>query len=182
MARLHRYQRVLRRKLILRYDTCDTKNSRKHRGRQSDVVLIVKGTKFRAHRLVLLELSPYFRWSRPLQFKYTIPGVTPHIMEPILQFAYSKQIRITPNNVQDLLVAADYLLVEEIAIRCTQFLEKHLCRQNCTEIWRFADMLSLRHLSERALLLSELRPLNRTSDPSTKTCQKPCTRSSKTAK
>ncbi|KAF4071405.1 hypothetical protein AMELA_G00272860 [Ameiurus melas] len=94
-----------------------------------DVIIEVEGTHFHAHRSVLCELSPYFRalfarWSSPDQFMYTIPGVAQKIMKSIIQYGYSQRIRITRKNVQALLEAADYLLVEDIVHLCSQFLEK----------------------------------------------------------
>ncbi|KAF4071406.1 hypothetical protein AMELA_G00272880 [Ameiurus melas] len=125
-----------------------------------DVIIEVEGTRFRAHRPVLCELSPYFsalfaRWSSPGQFMYTIPGMAPNIMKSIIQYGYSQRIRITQTNVQALLEAADYLLVEDIVQLCRQFLEKRLSPKNCIEILRLAIAHSWHELRDRASLVWE---------------------------
>ncbi|KAF4071418.1 hypothetical protein AMELA_G00272870 [Ameiurus melas] len=125
-----------------------------------DVIIEVEGTHFHAHRSVLCELSPYFRalfarWSSPGQIIYTIPGVTLKIMKSIIQYGYSQRIRITRKNVQALLGAADYLLVDDIVHLCCQFLEKRLCPENCIEILRLANAHSWHELRDRASLMVE---------------------------
>ncbi|KAF4071407.1 hypothetical protein AMELA_G00272890 [Ameiurus melas] len=120
-----------------------------------DVIIEVEGTHFHAHRSVLCELSPYFRAlfersSSPGQFIYSIPGVAQKIMKSIIQYGYSQRIRITQTNVQALLEAADYLLVEDIVQLCGQFLEKRLSPKNCTEILRLATAHSWHELRDRA--------------------------------
>ncbi|KAK3523422.1 hypothetical protein QTP86_032739 [Hemibagrus guttatus] len=113
-------------------------------GQLCDMIVEAGGVQFQAHRQALWDMSLYFRvltsrWSSPGQVVYTIPGVAPNIMRSIIQYAYSKRIRITQRNVQDLMVAADYLFVSDIVHLCKQFLEKRLCPENCREIRRLAS-------------------------------------------
>ncbi|TSL54326.1 Kelch-like protein 10 [Bagarius yarrelli] len=133
-------------------------NYYRYSGQLCDAIITVEGGQFHVHKEVLCNLSPYFRalfsrWSNPSQFMYNIPGVAPKIMKSILQYAYSNRIRITPGNVQELLVAADYLLVGSIISLCSQFLQ----RQLCPEMKRFANSLSLNKICHRAFLMSELK-------------------------
>ncbi|XP_017317018.2 kelch-like protein 10 [Ictalurus punctatus] len=123
-----------------------------------DTIIEVEGTHFHAHKSVLCELSPYFsalftRWSSPGQFMYTVPGVTPKIMKAIIQYGYSQRIRITRKNVQALLEAADYLLMDDIVHLCCQFLVKRLCSKNCIEMLRLATAHSWHELRDRASLM-----------------------------
>lgn len=86
---------------------------------------------------------------------YTIPGVAPNIMRSIIQYAYSKRIRITWRNVQDLLVAADYLFVNDVVHLCKRFLEKRLCPQNCRDIRTLAGTHCWPDLHHQACLMME---------------------------
>ncbi|GAA6093086.1 kelch-like protein 10, partial [Tachysurus ichikawai] len=131
----------------------------KRNGRDWDIIISVEGTHFQAHRIVLQELSPYFsalftRWSSPNQIVYTIPGVAPHIMDYIIQYAYTKWVRITRKNVKDLAVAADYLLVNDVVRLCCKFLEKQLSPLNCVEIRRFARAHCWSLLFDKASVLA----------------------------
>ncbi|GAA6093084.1 kelch-like protein 10 isoform X2 [Tachysurus ichikawai] len=133
----------------------------KCKGRDWDIIISVEGTHFQAHRIVLQELSPYFsallsRWSSPNQIIYTIHGVAPYIMNYIIQYAYTKQIRITRKNVKDLLMAADYLLVNDVVRLCCKFLEKQLCPHNCLDIWRFARRYSWHKLCVKAAIMAKM--------------------------
>ncbi|XP_027013885.2 kelch-like protein 10 [Tachysurus fulvidraco] len=133
----------------------------KRNGRDWDIIIAVEGTHFQAHRLVLLELSPYFstlfsRWSSPNQIIYTIHGVAPYIMNYIIRYAYTKRIRITHRNVKDLAAAADYLLVSDVVQLCCKFLEKMFCPHNCLDIWGFAHIYSWHNLCFKAAIIAAI--------------------------
>nr|XP_057937268.1 kelch-like protein 10 isoform X2 [Doryrhamphus excisus] len=68
---------------------------------------------------------------------YVIHGLTPHLMQLFIDFAYTGSVSVTEDNVQDLLVAADKFNVIGIVQTCSTFLTEQLCPENCIGIWQF---------------------------------------------
>ncbi|XP_053477815.1 kelch-like protein 10 isoform X2 [Ictalurus furcatus] len=120
-----------------------------------DVVLRVDEVEFNVHKTILCANSPYFRslfirWSSSEQTVYTITNVSPDIMAIIIHYIYTQEIRVTTDNVQALLVMADYLLMRDLVRNCYDFLKAHLSPENCLGIWQYADTYSFRKLQDRA--------------------------------
>lgn len=61
-------------------------------------------------------------------------------MQLIIQFAYTGNVSVTEDVVQDLLFAADQLLVIGVIHACWDFLEEHLSPENCIGIWQFTKI------------------------------------------
>lgn len=61
-------------------------------------------------------------------------------MQLIIQFAYTGNVLVTEDVVQDLLFAADQLLVIGVIHACWDFLEEHLSPENCIGIWQFTNI------------------------------------------
>ncbi|XP_072524064.1 kelch-like protein 10 [Salminus brasiliensis] len=132
-------------------------NQQRLEGNLCDVVLKVGEVEFKAHKIILCACSEYFRvlftsshWKCSKKSVFTIPDMSPYIMELILQYAYSDDVVITSENVQHLLAAADQLDVLGLVGLCCNFLEKQLCPENCIGICRFADCYSCSELYQRA--------------------------------
>lgn len=118
-----------------------------------DVELIVGDKIFHAHRAVLASSSPYFHamfagnLCEKNQHQIEIHNVQSYIFEILLNFIYSGQVkRINQNNVQDLMVAADMLELNEVVSECTRFLCKELHALNAIGIYRFANDHNLTEL------------------------------------
>ncbi|MBN3299038.1 KLH10 protein, partial [Amia calva] len=62
------------------------------------------------------------------------------MMKLIIQYAYTLAVPISPNNVQELLVAANQLAVLGLLRICCNFLEAQLCIENCIGISQFAEL------------------------------------------
>lgn len=58
-------------------------------------------------------------------------------MQLIIEYAYTGVASVTEGVVQDLLLAADQLIVDDVTLACWDFLERHLCAENCIGIWKF---------------------------------------------
>ncbi|XP_036435582.1 kelch-like protein 10 [Colossoma macropomum] len=127
-------------------------------GELCDVLIQVDGVEFNAHKIVLCGCSSYFRrlfssvWSPAEKRVYNIPGVSPEMMGLIIEYVYTGSITITEENIQELLVAADYLAVMDVVHACCQFLEDQLCEENCIGIWVFAEFYSFCQLQQKAYL------------------------------
>ncbi|XP_068175296.1 kelch-like protein 10 [Antennarius striatus] len=105
-----------------------------------DTVICAGGVSFNVRRIVMCNCSPYFQalFCRHAgdRTHFTIPGVSAEMMKIIINFAYSGSVSVTKNNVQDLLIAADYLIVTNIVEACNNFLEENLTPKNCIGVCR----------------------------------------------
>ncbi|XP_043910855.1 kelch-like protein 10 [Protopterus annectens] len=124
---------------------CDIFNELRLDGKLCDVIIIVDGQEFKAHKNILCSCSAYFRalftsgWSNTEKKVYDIPGVSPDMMNVIIEYAYSRTVHVTADNVKQLLATADHFGVLGLLMACCEFLECQLCLENCIEIFRFAD-------------------------------------------
>lgn len=82
----------------------------------------------------------FTNWSRPGKTVFEILGFSADIMQLIIQFAYTGIVSVTEDVVQDLLFAADQLLVIGVIHACWDFLEEHLSPENCIGIWQFSNI------------------------------------------
>ncbi|XP_017351608.1 kelch-like protein 10 [Ictalurus punctatus] len=120
-----------------------------------DVVLRVDKVEFKLHKIILSARSPYFRLlftkgSSSDQKVYTITDVSPDIMELVIHYIYTQEIRVTTDNVQALSVLADRLLMQDLVRRCCDFLKAHLSPENCLGIWQYAEAYSCNELQDQA--------------------------------
>ncbi|XP_009891544.1 PREDICTED: kelch-like protein 10, partial [Charadrius vociferus] len=72
------------------------------------------------------------------------------MMRLIIEYAYTRTVPVTVDNVQSLLAAADQFNVMGIVGLCSEFLKSQLCSENCIGIWRFADYCYCPDLREAA--------------------------------
>ena len=106
-----------------------------------EVVIVVNGKRFYAHRNVLAASSPYFRamftgnMREQMENKPIIlENITADIMEELLNFIYTGSIKITPFNVKDFVSASNYLLMTSLKETCVSFMKSMLNPSNCLGI------------------------------------------------
>lgn len=105
-----------------------------------------------------MEIDIFYRalftseWNNSERRVYSIPGVSPDMMRLIIEYAYTRTVPVTTENVQQLLAAADQFSIMGIVRACCEFLEGQLCLQNCIGICKFADFYSCTELRQRAYL------------------------------
>ncbi|CAM4621483.1 unnamed protein product [Leuciscus chuanchicus] len=115
-------------------------------GEHIDMIIKSNDREFQVHKIIMCACSSYFRAlfsnneSSP-QHLCEIPGISRDIMPLIIQYAYTRSVLITQENVMELLVAADLILVSGLVEACCQFLESHLCPENCISICKFTEDL-----------------------------------------
>ncbi|XP_066532981.1 kelch-like protein 10 [Hoplias malabaricus] len=125
-----------------------------------DAVIKADGVEFKAHKLILCGCSPYFRalfrsdWNLLEKREYSIPGVSAEMMRMIIDYAYTHSVEINCEKVEELLKAADYLLVPGLKEECCRFLETQLCLENCFRVWTFAETFSCTELQRSANLFA----------------------------
>ncbi|KAM9309957.1 kelch-like protein 10 [Pholidichthys leucotaenia] len=124
-------------------------------GKLCDAVIKVEDIEFNIHKIILVNLSPYFRarflhWALSEQKVFNIPGISAPIMELILEYAYTGLVSVTVENVQELLLAADQLKVMDIVQICWNFIENELAPKNCIGIWQFTNVISCPEMRYKA--------------------------------
>ena len=116
-----------------------------------DVVLLVEGREFPAHKNVLAASSDYFK----AMFSYRngdgktsvkLEGLTAKATGLILDFMYVGEIEITEDNLEEILVASRLLLLESVTLACCKFTQDRINVDNCWGIRNIADKYSLNSL------------------------------------
>uniref|UniRef100_H2YMN3 BTB domain-containing protein n=1 Tax=Ciona savignyi TaxID=51511 RepID=H2YMN3_CIOSA len=128
----------------------------RQRGKFCDVVIKVQDIRYPVHRLVLCACSDYFSalfdggWGSGEKQEIELSGISPEIMTSLLNYAYTGQVIITSQNVEELLPAADKFLVDYVKQKCCAFLKKQLTPLNCIGIRQYARSFFCPKLVEAA--------------------------------
>ena len=111
-----------------------------------NITLVAKeGREFKAHRNVLSAASPFFSKLLQSEMKEKEEGVirfdeiSKSILSDVLEFIYTGSVEINEKNAGDLIIAADYLLLESLKIISGRFLEKQMSSYNCISTIHFAE-------------------------------------------
>ena len=112
-----------------------------------DVTLTTKDDKeFKAHRNVLSAASPFFSKLVQSDMKENREGIVRFgeisgaVMEDVLEFIYTGSVEVTQENSEDLIAAANYLLVPGLKTVSGRFLERQMSKSNCISTFYFAEM------------------------------------------
>lgn len=110
-----------------------------------DIVLVVGEKRIKAHRLVLAAFSDYFsamftgELSENGQSVVHLTDMDPQAVEALIQYAYTSQIEIRVENVENLLSVSCILQIDEVKEACSEFMKHQLHPSNCLGIRAFAD-------------------------------------------
>ncbi|CAB3378215.1 actin-binding protein IPP [Cloeon dipterum] len=110
------------------------------------------GISIKAHRVVLSASTPYFEamFSRGLieerQSNIILHSINGYILRILIDFIYTGDVRITRDNVQDVMAAADMIQLKDVVTTCTQFMKSELHPSNAVGIYRFAEVHNFREL------------------------------------
>lgn len=121
-------------------------------GQLCDVTLKIGLEKFRAHKVVLASVSSYFfamfngDMREHDQDQIELHDLDPAAAELLIEYSYTGQITITPDNVQVLLPASSILQMQDVREACCRFLLRQLHPTNCLGIRSFADTHSCKEL------------------------------------
>jgi kelch-like protein 18 len=77
------------------------------------------------------------------------------VLEQLINYSYNGKITITNENVQPLLVAANFFQMDTVKKACCNFIKKRLCKQDALCLKSFAE-----HLMCRDLLVAVNRFIN----------------------
>uniref|UniRef100_A0A8C4XL28 Kelch like family member 10 n=1 Tax=Falco tinnunculus TaxID=100819 RepID=A0A8C4XL28_FALTI len=125
--------------------TCNIFNELRLEGKLCDVIISVDGVEFNAHKNILCSCSQYFRamftssWNTTEKRVYKIPGTSSEMMRLIIEYAYTRTVPITVDNVESLLTAADQFNIMGIIRQCCEFLKSQLCLENCIGICKLTN-------------------------------------------
>lgn len=69
--------------------------------------------------------------------EFNIDGVSPDVMNAIIDHAYGGKVIITDHNIESLLVGSDRFQVRSLLVSCCKYLESHISLENCILIVKF---------------------------------------------
>lgn len=113
---------------------------------RDEVTLALKdGKTFKASRKELSAASDFFSALLKSDMKENRDGVvrlnhiTEAVMSEVLTFIRSGRVVITQKNAKNLIVAADYLLIQDLKALAERLLERELSPSNCILMYYFAE-------------------------------------------
>ncbi|KAI6236316.1 hypothetical protein M3Y95_00144400 [Aphelenchoides besseyi] len=123
-------------------------------GRFCDVTISVNSTTFRAHRVVLASVSPYFdsllRFNRITKEKICLRYGNAASFESLLNYMYSGQITIDRSNVIDLFKYSNELMIIRLKSYCVDYLQRYLDTANCLAVKSLAEKYEITKLVVKA--------------------------------
>ncbi|XP_066304544.1 kelch-like protein 21 isoform X1 [Branchiostoma lanceolatum] len=123
-------------------------------GKVCDVILCADEEEFPCHRAVLAANSLYFRllllgdFRERLEDKVRLEDVAPGTLSLLLDYSYTGRIRITTENVGDLVHASTLLQFPDVTDACCRYLTHTLRPDNCVQVMKLAEDYFLTELSE----------------------------------
>ena len=102
------------------------------------------GVEVNCHKIILVSQTKYFeglfRQQNTDKVKIDFPS---DIIRGCIRFLYTREILIDGENVQDLLIAANYLLITEVSSKCISYILNHMDMTNCIDILNFGDSFGI---------------------------------------
>ncbi|XP_070666582.1 ARM REPEAT PROTEIN INTERACTING WITH ABF2 isoform X2 [Malus domestica] len=120
----------------------------------SDVIFLVEGKRFYAHRICLLASSDAFRAMFDGGYRekdardIEIPNIRWEVFELMMRFIYTGSVDITLDIAQDLLRAADQYLLEGLKRLCEYTIAQDISLENVSNMYELSEAfhgMSLRH-------------------------------------
>nr|XP_033799803.1 kelch-like protein 23 isoform X2 [Geotrypetes seraphini] len=114
------------------------------------------GRVFHCHKAALAACSHYFKVMFTADMKeksknrIKLSGIDHSVLEALINYTYTSEIKITQRNVQSLLQAADLLQFVSVKKACEQFLVRHLEVDNCIGMHSFAEFHVCSELEKEA--------------------------------
>lgn len=124
-----------------------------------DTTLRAEEQDFAAHRCVLSAGSPYFRALFTSQLNVQenennlieLKEITSDALTEVLKYVYTGEAKINSSNAEDLVVAADYLMIESLKSKASLFLEESIDVSNCLALESFASRYNCESLKQAAV-------------------------------
>ncbi|WAQ94666.1 KLH40-like protein [Mya arenaria] len=122
----------------------------------TDVTFRVNDVDIFCHRNVLAASSSYFRamFTSPVIEKdeaiIPILNIDPDVFRDIIGYVYTGDVKLTNENVQDILVAGSMFELPYLIGRCSDHMINEICQSNCVEVFLFASHYSCLKLKDAA--------------------------------
>lgn len=116
-------------------------------GKLCDITLMAQSHKYSAHRIVLAASIPYFNAMllhdliESKQEVITINNVEAQALEQFINYSYNGKITITNENVQALLIGANFFHLKAIRAACCEYIKKRLSVHEALCVKSFAEQL-----------------------------------------
>jgi len=143
-------------KKLLSAQACHVLAELRKTGELCDAIIKIDDLSFPVHRNILSACSPYFRALftnarfDQNQHEVSITGITPDSMASIIDYAYTRHVKLSWSNIEELLPAADRFIVSGLMKPCCEFLKKNINPENCIGIRNFARTYSCTELENLA--------------------------------
>ncbi|XP_028813897.1 gigaxonin [Denticeps clupeoides] len=119
-----------------------------------DALLVIDGEEIPVQKNVLAAASPYVRtklnYNPPKEdgsmYRIELQGIAVPIMKQILDYVFSGEVALSEDTIQDMVQAADLLLITDLKSLCCQFLEGCITAENCIGIRIFSLHYCLHHV------------------------------------
>ena len=116
-------------------------------------IICSDGIEVKSHKIILASQTKYFEGlfrqeASSNSVKLDLPGES---VKSCVKYLYTGDVDINGDNVQDILVAANYMFLKEVVSLCTKFVKKNMNLNNCVEIYHLADSYSLEDLVHSSL-------------------------------
>jgi len=125
-------------------------------GRFTDITLVADGRQFPAHRNILCACSPYFdRMFQPgfveqENNQVVLKDFDHETLSILLDYMYTKEINITEDNAQDILIGSNLLLLYDVREAAGEVLVQLIDDNNVLDIRNTGSMFSCRDVESRA--------------------------------
>lgn len=106
-----------------------------------DLAIQSSNTTVNVHKCLLAACSPYinaYLHNCPTKNYVDISHLNSECISKIIEWCYTGFIKFSIENVEDFLVAADFLCIDQVFKNCTDFILKRLSLDNCYEIYTLA--------------------------------------------
>ena len=121
-------------------------NIQRKQGQLCDMTLVTNDDKeLKAHRNVLSAASPFFCKLLQSDMKENREGIvrfeeiSGSVMEDVLEFIYTGTVEVTEENSEELVAAANYLLISNLKAISGRFLEQKMSNSNCISTFYLAE-------------------------------------------
>ncbi|XP_055341971.1 kelch-like protein 3 [Paramacrobiotus metropolitanus] len=109
------------------------------------------------HRIVLTVHSEYFRaaftqeWKESTQQVYQLRNIDSQTLNELVEYAYTLNISLNGDNVEHILIAAQFLQIATVVRFCWDYVEKHLHLSNCLLVHALASNYHNPNVADAAL-------------------------------
>ena len=121
-------------------------------------IFTLDGYHFKVNKTILADRNNYFK----ALFKYSdesvvFEEVSGKILYEILCYIYKKELRVDLSNIFELLIASDYLLVDDLKLELKMFLLENMSTANCVRTYLTSHLINdpdLLHISYRFIQIN----------------------------